>query len=70
MSKVAWCDYGDHPYKEGVEGSASFQGTEYKDGLPVETSMDACPEHNPLNIARQATKYSLTTEEYRAVNPE
>lgn len=67
MSKVSWCDYGDHPFKNGEEGSASFQGTEFQDGVPVQTSMDACAKHNPLNVGREATKYALTKEEYRDV---
>ncbi len=72
MSKVSWCDYGDHAFKTGEKGSASFNGTEYdENGVPVQTAMDACSKHNPLNQAREAAKYSLTTEEYREVsNPE
>lgn len=65
MSKVSWCDYGDHPYKNGENGSASFEGTEFKDGVPMQTTMDACAKHNPMNVAKEAAKLALTSEEYR-----
>ncbi len=68
MSKVSWCDYGDHPFKSGEDGSASFEGTEFKDAVPVRTTMDACREHNPMNVQREAAKLALTSEEYRALN--
>jgi hypothetical protein len=68
MSKVSWCDYGDHPFKAGVDGSASFEGNEFKNGVPVTTMMDACPDHNPLNIAREAQRYSLTPKAYEELN--
>lgn len=67
MSRVSWCDYGDHAFRAGQDGSASFEGTEYENGIPRQTTMDACPEHNPMNIERQAAKYSLTKQEYRDV---
>ncbi len=70
MSRVSWCDYGDHPFKRGVEGSASFSGTEFVEGRAVDTTMDACPDHNPMRIQREASKYQLSTEAYREVLPE
>lgn len=69
MSQVAWCDYGDHAFKRGSEGSASFQGTEFDgNGVAINTTMDACGKHNPLNVSREAAKYSITSEEYRNVS--
>lgn len=65
MSKVSWCDYGNHPFKAGETGSASFEGTEFDDGVPRLTTMDACSEHNPLKVQRDAAKYSLPVEEYK-----
>ncbi len=62
MSRVNWCDYGNHAFKRGEEGSASFSGTEYKDGVPIATQMDACREHNPLNASRLGAQYSISGE--------
>lgn len=67
MSTVAWCDYGDHAFKKGEDDSASFNGTEFQGGVPVQTVMDACGKHNPLKQTREAAKYAITTEEYRNV---
>ena len=67
MSKVAWCDYGDHAYKAGEDGSGSFTGTEYVDGRPVDVTMDACSKHNPRNVQREAARYALEVDEYKAV---
>jgi len=68
VSTVKWCDYGDHAFKNGQPGSGVFDGTEYdEEGLPHKITMDACAEHNPMNIQRAAAKYSITTEAYRAV---
>ncbi len=67
VSNVAWCDYGDHAFKKGEEGSASFEGTEWIDGKPVNNTMDACGKHNPMNVSREAAKYAITSEEYRNV---
>lgn len=58
MSRVAWCDYGDHPFKRGVEGSASFSGTVNTPDGPEVQEMDACPQHNPMradpkNVAKE-----------------
>lgn len=70
MGKVAWCDYGNHAFKMGEKGSATFSGTEYDEntGQPYQTDMDACAEHNPLNIARQAERYAISPEAYRNLN--
>lgn len=69
MSKVQWCDYGDnggHAFKAGIPGSATFNGTEYDDnGAPIDTTMDACPDHNPLNIRREAARLQISDKHYR-----
>jgi hypothetical protein len=67
MSKVSWCDYGDHPFKNGEEGSASFSGTEVVDGRTVDSQMDACSKHNPLNVSKQAARYAIPADVYREV---
>jgi hypothetical protein len=51
MSNVLWCDYGDHAFKRGTPGSASFDATSVDDnGQNVNATMDACPTHNPLRV--------------------
>jgi hypothetical protein len=68
MSNVSWCDYGDHAFKRGAEGSASFSGTEYDSaGRPVDTKMDTCSDHNPLNIQRNADRLQISTQHYRDI---
>lgn len=71
MSRVSWCDYGDHAFKSGESGSASFEGTEYdSNGVPISKTMDACSSHNPLNVAKEAAKYALTPAAYDELNKE
>lgn len=71
VSNVTWCDYGDHAFKTGEKGSASFAGTEFgNNGQPIEVRMDACNKHNPMAVQREAEQYSLSSEEYRELNPE
>lgn len=65
MSNVAWCDYGNHAFKKGEEGSSSFQGTEVVDGITTTVNMDACTDHNPLNIQRQANRLQISPEHYK-----
>lgn len=69
VSKVVWCDYGDHAFKAGMPGSASFDASEVDEetGGTIRTTMDACGEHNPLNVQRQAARYGLTTKGYQAL---
>lgn len=68
MSKVAWCDGGDHAYKANQEGSATFAGTQYdKDGNPVQVTMDYCAEHNPARIQAEAQRYAISQDVYRKV---
>lgn len=51
MSKVAWCDQGDHAFKAGEPGSLSFTGTGFdENGTPVRQEMDSCAKHNPMNV--------------------
>jgi hypothetical protein len=69
MSNVSWCDYGDHAFKTGSTGAASFEVSEINDeGQSVRTTMDACGEHNPLNVRREAARYQLTPEAYEVLN--
>lgn len=70
MSTVAWCDYGDHPFKNGEEGSGHFDGSEVVDGRTINKVMDACSKHNPFNVTREASRYAISVEEYKAVNNE
>jgi hypothetical protein len=49
MSQVSWCDPGNHAFKAGIDGSASFEGVNYVDGKPVNARQDVCPKHNPYN---------------------
>lgn len=68
MSRVSWCDYGDHAYKRGVAGSVTLNGVEYdENNVAHNTDMDACPDHNPLNIAKQAAKYQISPDAYKGV---
>lgn len=68
MSRVSWCDYGNHAYKRGVAGSVTLNGVEYDDdNVAHNTDMDACPDHNPLNIAKQTAKYQISPNEYEDV---
>jgi hypothetical protein len=50
VSNVKWCDSGNHAFKAGVDGSASFEGVNYVDGKPVSATQDVCPKHNPYNV--------------------
>lgn len=54
MSKVLWCDRGDHPFKAGALGSSNFEGTMIDDnGINQHVSEDVCADHNPLNAAKR-----------------
>ena len=68
MSKVSWCDYGSHAFKAGSPGSASFDASEIDvNGNNVRTTLDACEDHNPLAVQRNAAKYELTPKAYEAL---
>jgi hypothetical protein len=48
MSKVLWCDPGDHPFKADAPGSATLQGSQVDDnGMRQEVTQDVCVTHNP-----------------------
>lgn len=49
MSKVSWCDPGNHAFKAGEDGSASFSGVQHIEGRPVDVTQDVCRKHNPYN---------------------
>lgn len=63
VSKVMWCDRGDHPFKAGAPGSSTFEGTMVdEDGVTQRVTEDVCAEHNPFNIkgvARAAIEAEL-----------
>jgi hypothetical protein len=67
MSKVLWCDPGDHDFKAGAPGSTHFTGTMIdNDGKTVTVDQDACRLHNPYaqkndDLDRQA----LTSIEHK-----
>jgi hypothetical protein len=56
MSKVSWCDTGEHAFKAGENGSASFEGVQYEDGRPVNRQQDVCAKHNPYNATAEIEK--------------
>lgn len=66
MSKVLWCDRGDHAFKAGSPGSSTFEGTMVDDnGVTQRVTEDVCAEHNPFNIkgvARAAIEAELKRE--------
>lgn len=59
MSKVLWCDPGNHAFKAGSPGSIHFQGSSVGDnGEQINSDVDACIDHNPFraepkNIVRE-----------------
>lgn len=68
MSKATWCDYGDHAYKAGIQGSATFNAQEFdENGTPQDVTMDACPDHNPLRIQREAAKLQIPAKHYEEI---
>lgn len=68
--RVDWCDYGDHPFKADEEGSASFSGTEVKEGKTFNTTMAACSRHNPANLFREAKRLEIQPDVYQDLQPE
>lgn len=52
MSRVLWCDQGEHAFKADSPGSLHFEGTGYDEtGKQVQQDMDACAEHNPFRAS-------------------
>ena len=46
MSKVLWCDKGNHPFKAGEIGSQQIQGTIVdENGIQQVVTMDCCRLH-------------------------
>jgi hypothetical protein len=77
MSKVLWCDPGNHAFKAGSPGSVNFQGTQIdEDGMTRTVDTDACAEHNPYapqNLKDDSIRRRLTAEaehELRESSPE
>lgn len=63
MSTVLWCDYGNHAFKRGTPGSASFNATNIdEDGVSVPVTMDACSDHNPLRAKPDFIAKELNAE--------
>jgi hypothetical protein len=47
MSKVAWCDPGDHAFKANSPGAMSFTGQQTdENGYPQTINMDVCGVHS------------------------
>jgi len=47
VSKVSWCDPGDHAFKANTPGAMSFTGQQNDDnGVPQTVSMDVCGVHS------------------------
>jgi hypothetical protein len=59
MSSVKWCDPGDHAFKAGMEGSASFQGTQMVNGVTESITQDMCPKHNPMRAEPETVRREL-----------
>lgn len=54
MSKVLWCDRGDHAFKADAPGSTTLTGEQVDDnGVRVRVEEDICPEHNPFLKAKR-----------------
>lgn len=70
VSNAAWCDYSEpgHAFKRNEPGSATFDAKEINaDGVSEDTTMEACAEHNPLRVRREAAKYQIAPDAYREV---
>jgi len=47
VSKVLWCDPGDHAFKANTPGAMSFTGQQTDEkGVPQTVSMDVCGVHS------------------------
>lgn len=63
MSNVSWCDLGDHAFKSGEPGSTTYTGTQFdENGRPVQTTIDACREHNPFRKQFEQAELKALTE--------
>ncbi len=68
MSRVLWCDPGNHAFKAGSPGSVNFQGSQTEEnGAVTTTDVDACAEHNPFR-ATPDVRTMLTADGHVAHN--
>lgn len=59
MSGVRWCDEGEHAFKNGAPGSASYTMTMQGPNGPEIMERDTCREHNPMRADRNVVAKEL-----------
>lgn len=67
LSKVSWCDYGNHAFKASEPGSSTFQGSQVDEkGMTQTVDMDACRDHNPMRAAFEQVELKALTQKAEA----